>query len=225
MVIQEMTRTECLHALDTTHLLRLACAHDNQPYIVPTYLAYCAHADEAPCLYGFTTPGQKLEWMRANPLVCVEVDAVESYDQWVSVIALGRFEELSHPSVTESERLPTQANFSQATNTPDYPSGPDDEMYLAHQVLQAKGLWWEPGSSVWAERKNRGSSDPFNPIYYKVRIEKLTGHKSVRETQDEITSNLQPSPSRRPGWLRNVLKKICGNRPRWLSYREHGSNV
>ena len=25
------------------------------------------------CLYGFTTPGQKVEWMRANPLVCVEV--------------------------------------------------------------------------------------------------------------------------------------------------------
>ncbi len=45
---KKMTRTECLQMLDTTRLLRLACAHDNQPYIVPTYLAYCAHADEAP---------------------------------------------------------------------------------------------------------------------------------------------------------------------------------
>ena len=52
--------------------------------VVPVYLAY----DEASgCLYGFTTPGQKVEWMRANPLVCVEVDEIAAYDQWVSVIA------------------------------------------------------------------------------------------------------------------------------------------
>ena len=32
--------------------------------------------------------------MRANPLVCVEVDEVAAYDQWLSVIAIGRYEEL-----------------------------------------------------------------------------------------------------------------------------------
>ena len=37
-------------------------------------------------LYGFTTEGQKIEWMRANPLVCVELDEVENFDQWTSIV-------------------------------------------------------------------------------------------------------------------------------------------
>ena len=73
-------------------LARLAYAHENQPYIVPVYLAY--HEASGCCLYGFTTPGQKIEWMRANALVCVEVDEIAAYDQWVSVIAIGEYKEL-----------------------------------------------------------------------------------------------------------------------------------
>src|SRR5947207_9265572 len=92
MVIHEMSRKECIRVLAGARLARLACAHENQPYVVPVYLAY----DEASgCLYGFTTPGQKIEWMRANPLVCVEVDEVEAHDQGVSVIVFGRYEELT----------------------------------------------------------------------------------------------------------------------------------
>ena len=80
-----MSREECLRVLAGARLARLACAHENQPYVVPVYLAY---HEASGCLYGFTTPGQKVEWMRANPLVCVEVDEVAAYDQWVSVIAI-----------------------------------------------------------------------------------------------------------------------------------------
>src|SRR5262245_54151651 len=72
MLVQEMTEAECLNTLARTRLGRLACAHQNQPYIVPIYFAY-----EQPYLYAFTTPGQKVEWMRYNPLVCLEVDEVE----------------------------------------------------------------------------------------------------------------------------------------------------
>src|SRR5271163_4549511 len=91
MVIRELSREECIQVLVRARLARLACAHENQPYIVPVYLAY----DEASeCLYGFTTPGQKVEWMRSNPLVCVEVDEIRDYDQWVTAIVFGRYEEL-----------------------------------------------------------------------------------------------------------------------------------
>src|SRR5450631_1482971 len=91
MVIREMSREECLRVLAGARLARLACAHENQPYVVPVYLAY---HEASECLYGFTTPGQKVAWMRANPLVCIEVDEVAAYDQWVSVVAIGRYEEL-----------------------------------------------------------------------------------------------------------------------------------
>ena len=77
MVIREMSKKECLRKLTGARLARLACSRENQPYVVPVYLA----CDEASgCLYGFTTPGQKIEWMRANPRVCVEVDEVVFLD-------------------------------------------------------------------------------------------------------------------------------------------------
>src|SRR4051812_24216781 len=91
MVIREMSRGECLRVLAGARVARLACSRENQPYVVPVSLVYEATSG---CLYGFTTPGQKVEWMRANPLVCVEVDEVAACDQWVSVIAMGRYEEL-----------------------------------------------------------------------------------------------------------------------------------
>jgi len=46
------------------------------------------------CPYAFTTCGQKIEWMRANPLICVEVDEVAADDQWRSLVAIWRYEEL-----------------------------------------------------------------------------------------------------------------------------------
>src|SRR5579863_5990062 len=98
MVIREMSTEACLRVLARARLARLACARENQPYVVPVYLVY---HEASGCLYGFTTPGQKVEWMRANPLVCVEVDEIAAYDQWVSVIALGRYEEL--PEIPGSE--------------------------------------------------------------------------------------------------------------------------
>src|ERR1700737_3319129 len=67
-----------LDLLARTHLGRLACAQGSQPYVVPFYFAYNNNS-----LYSFTTVGQKIDWMRANPLVCVEADEVVSPEEWV----------------------------------------------------------------------------------------------------------------------------------------------
>ena len=69
MVIQEMTEQECRAMLARTNVARLACAQNNQPYIIPI------HVDlDGEFLYGYATLGQKIEWMRQNPLVCLEID-------------------------------------------------------------------------------------------------------------------------------------------------------
>ncbi len=101
MFIQKMTEAECLSILTRTRLGRLACAHENQPYIVPIYFAY-----EQPYLYAFTTPGQKVEWMRYNPLVCLEVDEVEDSEHWTSVVIFGRYEELPGYACMEGPMAP-----------------------------------------------------------------------------------------------------------------------
>ena len=65
------------------------CAHKNLPYVVPIYFVY-----EDPYLYGFTTLGQKVEWMRSNPQVCVELDEIVNGTQWMSIVIFGRYQEL-----------------------------------------------------------------------------------------------------------------------------------
>src|SRR5688572_6668000 len=104
MFIHEMTTSECREALERTHVGRLACALDNQPYILPMNYAL---DDVYLYLYGFTTVGQKIEWMRSNPLVCFEIDNVVSHNQWMSVIVFGKYEEL--PDTEELEKARERA--------------------------------------------------------------------------------------------------------------------
>src|ERR1022692_4174617 len=155
MVIREMSRERCLRELAGARLARLACAHENQPYVVPVYLAY---HEASGCLYGFTTPGQKVEWMRANPLVCVEVDEVAAYDQWVSVIAFGRYEEL--PEVPGSDGARGRA----PERSDSRPDECDDERGRAWQALKSDPMWDEPGRTAWAARAHRDSAELLIPI-------------------------------------------------------------
>jgi hypothetical protein len=60
MFIHEMSASECREALAHARVGRLACARDNQPYILPMNFAIDG---EYLYLYGFTALGQKVEWM------------------------------------------------------------------------------------------------------------------------------------------------------------------
>jgi uncharacterized protein len=118
MQIQEMTQDECGTALGQTDFGRLACAHGHQPYIVPIYFSF-----DGEHLYGVTTPGQKIDWMRSNPLVCLEIDERKSRYRWSSVIVFGRYEEL-----------------------PEAP-GYEEARTHALEVLQRRETWWQ---TAWA---------------------------------------------------------------------------
>ena len=73
MLIGEMAEKECQQFLSRSTFGRLACARENRPYVVPIYFVY-----EPDHLYGFSTFGQKVQWMRLNPLLCVEIDEVSN---------------------------------------------------------------------------------------------------------------------------------------------------
>jgi len=196
-------------------LARLACTHENQPYVVPVYIAYDKTSG---CLYGFTTPGQKIEWMRANPLVCVEVDEVAAHDQWVSVIAFGRFEELPESPGSHSPRLPAQELprwFGEAMSAWSADSRQrqcDDERERALQVLKTHPVWWQPASAVWKARAHRDPTEPFIPVYYRIRIDCVTGHEATRDDRDAISYAAPAPPARRWGWLLMVPTRVFGGR-------------
>jgi nitroimidazol reductase NimA-like FMN-containing flavoprotein (pyridoxamine 5'-phosphate oxidase superfamily) len=188
MRIRELSKEECLAVLARARLARLGCAHENQPYVVPVYLAYGA----TECLYGFTTPGQKVEWMRTNPLVCVEVDEIVTLDQWVSVIVFGRYEELPQTPASNATHLraserppqaaePTRPSAAQSSEGYLNDDGRDEELLQPVQAITAHARWWEPASAAWATRVHRDSTEPFISVYYRIRIDKVTGHEATRD--------------------------------------------
>jgi nitroimidazol reductase NimA-like FMN-containing flavoprotein (pyridoxamine 5'-phosphate oxidase superfamily) len=146
MLLQEMDVQECKELLTHLGSGRLACARNNQPYVIPIYFAVSNDM-----IYSFATCGKKIEWMRENPLVCLEVDQVRSQNYWDSVIVLGKFEE-----------IPDQPEFALERNQ-------------AQMVLDQRALWWQ---TAYASSQPRTEHKPPEPIFFRVRIDEITGHKA-----------------------------------------------
>jgi nitroimidazol reductase NimA-like FMN-containing flavoprotein (pyridoxamine 5'-phosphate oxidase superfamily) len=100
MLIHTLTAAECRDVLSRAKYGRLACSRSDQPYVVPISLYLDPDHD---VLFSFSTVGQKIRWMRQNPLVCVEVEEIVSRTQWTTVLAFGRYQEI--PRVPESEPI------------------------------------------------------------------------------------------------------------------------
>ena len=150
MFIESMTWQASMELLARAKVGRLACVHEGQPYITPMSFIY-----EPSFLYSFSTVGQKITWMRANPLVCVEVEEVVNRRDWATVIVLGRYEEL--------------------TKTAN-----DSGLALAYDLLQRRSLWWEPG---YARTVIEGKERPLEErVYFRIHPSKITGHRAIPDT-------------------------------------------
>lgn len=84
-----MTREMAINLLKGSRLGYIACAQDSQPYVTPFSFAY-----HEGFIYSFATVGRKIEWMRGNPLVCVEAGEIVSREEWRTVVIFGRYQEL-----------------------------------------------------------------------------------------------------------------------------------
>lgn len=56
-------------------------------------------------IYSHSKPGHKVEMMRKNPKVCFQVEEVQDFFHWKSVVAWGTFEELKGDAATVAMRL------------------------------------------------------------------------------------------------------------------------
>lgn len=115
MRIIAISQQECTDLLKRVPIGRLACALDNQPYVVPVSFAY-----EPNCLYIFSTLGQKIKWMRQNPKVCLQADEIGSWSNWLSVVVNGTYLELREPQYTAQREhaIEQLAQYSEWWRTP-----------------------------------------------------------------------------------------------------------
>ena len=95
-MLGSLNKRQIEHLLYSSIIGRIGCHADNITYVVPVTYAY-----DGKHIYGHTDEGMKIEMMRKNPLVCFEVDIIENMNNWRSVIAWGKFEELKSPEEHE----------------------------------------------------------------------------------------------------------------------------
>jgi uncharacterized protein len=144
MVIREMSEQECYAMLAETRIARLACARENQPYIVPLHVDFKGGA-----LYSYATLGQKIEWMRHNPLVCIEMDDFRNDDQWASLVVDGFYEELPNTFGYEGSRA------------------------IAQGLFQRHVAWWQPASVPVGAHGVRA------PIVFRIHITRVSGRRAT----------------------------------------------
>jgi nitroimidazol reductase NimA-like FMN-containing flavoprotein (pyridoxamine 5'-phosphate oxidase superfamily) len=175
MFIHEMSENECRTALKRAGFGRLACAHHNQPYVVPTYFASDGYH-----LYGSSTLGQKIEWMRANPHVCVEIDELTSKDEWMSIIVFGCYEEL--------------------------PDAPENKVARARalQLLQRRAMWWEP---AYVSASHRDTPHSATPISYRIHIDQITGHRATPDIVGAGTGDTDAATAKK-SWLGSIRRRM-----------------
>ena len=213
MEIRDLSKEECHRALAGTRLARLACAINDQPYIVPVYLAYHQPSFGEACFYGFTTVGQKVDWMRTNPLVCIEVEEIASWNEWTTVLAFGRYQELPEVAEQSAGFAPARRSTGHMDEAiPDQPALAAETL-VAYQLLQTEALWWEPASTGRAALTHHAADDAFRRIYYKLSIEQVTGREARPDRDAASWSTAPTSNEHRIGGLRRALTRIFGGRP------------
>jgi uncharacterized protein len=148
MRITAISQEECGELLSRISIGRLACSLDNQPYIVPVSFSY-----EPGFIYVFSTLGQKIKWMRQNPKVCLQADEMGSGSNWMSVVVIGTYLEL-----TQSQHTAERGH--------------------AMEQLSQYSQWWR---NPLAERREQIGDSSIETVFFRIDIESITGLRAIHE--------------------------------------------
>jgi uncharacterized protein len=146
MLIHELTHEQCRAFLQGQTLARLGCAQANQPYVTPISFHY---RPEDGRLYCFATGGQKIEWMRRNPRVCVEVDDIVDRFNWTTVVIAGRYEELKDLDAAAAA------------------------LDRARDLFEAHPSWWLPAAGRLASGTEHSTR-----VIFRISIATMTGRRA-----------------------------------------------
>ena len=89
-MIGKLSIQEIEEVLKENVLGRIGCNDGTKNYVVPISYVYDGNN-----IMAHSLEGMKIEMMRKNPDVCFEVDMINDFADWKSVIAWGRFEEIT----------------------------------------------------------------------------------------------------------------------------------
>jgi len=147
MLIHDLAFDECVQLLQRNSVGHLGCAKDDEPYVVPIHYSFDA---EQHVIYVVSTLGQKVEWMRANPRVCLTVDEISDKNHWTTVVLNGAYEEIGDADVSNEAQKRSQ------------------------RLFQQRKEWWLPAMAKHAGEATR------RVLVFQIRIDRMTGRRSRR---------------------------------------------
>jgi len=89
-MLRELNDTQIEALLKEQVIGRIGCHSAETMYVVPVNYVY-----DGTNIYCHSAQGMKIDMMRKNPQVCFEVDKIKDVTNWESVIAWGKFEEIT----------------------------------------------------------------------------------------------------------------------------------
>jgi nitroimidazol reductase NimA-like FMN-containing flavoprotein (pyridoxamine 5'-phosphate oxidase superfamily) len=143
-MLGSLNRNQCEMVLHTCLIGRVGCLEKDRIYIVPVSYAF-----DKGYIYVCSKEGRKIDNMRQHVDVCFQTDEVDDLKNWRSVVAWGKFEELSKPQELEHATKILSDRFA---------------MYLTGETLNPVFLM-DDG----LPKKER------RPIFYRLKIIEMTG--------------------------------------------------
>ena len=144
-MVGTISKSDALDFLRGQWYGHLGCHAHDRTYVVP--ISYVLDGES---IIGQTKAGLKIDMMRANPNVCLQVEETRSIAQWKSVIAWGRFEELKgFEAIADMTKL------------------------IDHLGPQVEGL--ESNRSPRDVTPGRHDDKPQVDIVYRIHLDEVTG--------------------------------------------------
>lgn len=88
-MLGELNREQINNILQSQSVCRIGCVDNNRAYVVPISYFF-----DGEYIYAQSREGKKINLLRNNPNVCIEIDVINGMNNWQSVIAYGKYEEL-----------------------------------------------------------------------------------------------------------------------------------
>ena len=109
-MIKQLSQDQSHELLRRKRTARLGCIVDGGPYVVPVNYIF-----DGECAYLHSLPGYKIQAMRTDPRVCLQVDEIGDELNWKSVQVFGRYEEITNQQERSEALNHLLACFSRLT--------------------------------------------------------------------------------------------------------------
>jgi len=110
MKIGRLKLSDALTILHENRLGYLGCISNGEPYVLPINYYF-----DGKHIFSHSLPGMKIDALRKNPQVCLQVSQIRDSYHWRSAIAYGAYDEISDPRMEEEIMAEMYKHIEQLT--------------------------------------------------------------------------------------------------------------